>query len=337
MKQFIVITTIHPKSEAIRAWEHKEGWQLVLVGDKKSVPLSGSAATTFLSLEEQRRLPFRLARRCPLNHYSRKNIGYLYALAQGAHVLCDTDDDNIPLERWAAPPFACRRRLRAAAKFVNIYRPFTAEPVWPRGFPPDEILRSRSATLAMSEGEKADIAVWQGLSDDEPDVDALFRLVLNRRIRFTAGKSFYLAPGQFTPVNSQNSLWQRRAFPYLYLPATVSFRFTDILRGYIAQRLLWQDGLHVGVTQATVRQRRNPHDIMADFADEMPVYLQVKKMVERIESVPLGADPWENLFALYESLVAAGFVARREMGLLALWREAFLQLEGQRRWTKRNS
>lgn len=337
MDKFVVITTIHPKSEAVRVLESKAGWRVILVGDKKSVAIPGSAATTFLSLNGQRRLPFRLARHAPVNHYSRKNIGYLQAMAQGARVIFDTDDDNIPLARWAVPPFSCRRRLHCPGKFVNMYRLFTSEPVWPRGFPADEILSSQAAPMAVRLGKSASIAVWQGLADEEPDVDALFRLVLNKRIRFSARKAFYLPPGQFCPVNSQNSLWQRSAFPYLYLPASVSFRFTDILRGYIAQRLLWQDGLHVGVTQATVRQCRNPHDVMADFADEVVVFTRIKDIVGEIESVRLGKDSWANLFAVYERLAAARIVDRRELGLLALWREAFSRLEENRRWTKRNS
>ena len=33
----------------------------------------------------------------PWNHFGRKNVGFLYAIAHGAHVIYDTDDDNIPL------------------------------------------------------------------------------------------------------------------------------------------------------------------------------------------------------------------------------------------------
>ena len=337
MNKFVVITTIYPKSDGIRALENRGDWRIVLVGDKRSVDIPCARTTTLLSLNEQRKLPFRLAKSCPVNHYSRKNIGYLYAVANGAQVIFDTDDDNIPLENWTALPFVCGRRLRCSEKFVNIYKPFTSEFVWPRGFPPDEILKSQSKPMAMCNGKKVKIAVWQGLTDEEPDVDALYCLVINRNIRFSGKKAFYLAPKQFCSVNSQNSLWEQRAFPYLYLPASVNFRFTDILRGYVAQRLLWQDGLHVGVTQATVRQRRNPHDVMKDFSDEVPVFTHIKEIAELIESVRLGANSWDNLFAIYERLVAARFVGRNEMRFLNLWHEAFLQIEGKPLWKKRNS
>ena len=51
----------------------------------------------------------------------------------------------------------------------------------------------------------------------------------------------------------------------MYLPAFVSFRFTDILRGYVAQRIMWDYGLRLGFLPPNVFQKRNEHDLMADF------------------------------------------------------------------------
>jgi len=327
VKHCIIITTIHPKSEAISVFEAQPGWHVVTVGDKKSAAIPSSANLTFLSLAAQAKLDFRLARECPFNHYARKNIGYLYAIRSGAEVIFDTDDDNTPNSELILPTFACDHQALTVSKFVNIFTHFTREFVWPRGFPFDEIQNARRSPFRLAKTPAAKIGVWQGLSDGEPDVDALFRLVLNHNIRFSRKKAFFLPPGRFCPVNSQNSFWQRRAFPYLYLPATVSFRFTDILRGYVLQRLLWQDGLHVGVAPAAVGHLRNPHDLMKDFADEVPFLLHIKEIVAIIESVKLGVDPWANLFGIYEKLTAANFVGRDEMELLGLWQEAFMKIE----------
>ena len=327
MNQFVVITTIHAKSDAIAAFEEHPAWLTVVVGDKKSVPIPSSATLKFLAVEEQLASEFRLARQCPFHHYARKNIGYLDAIHGGAEVIFDTDDDNFPRPEWALPAFRCEHGLVSQAKYVNIYSRFTDEFVWPRGFPLDEIRNAGQSPLRIERSAAVDIGVWQGLTNGEPDVDALFRLIVNRPVRFSRAGEFYLPPWRFSPINSQNSFWQRRAFPYLYLPATVSFRFTDILRGYVAQRLLWQDGLHVGVTPATVRQCRNPHDLMSDFADEVPMFLHIKEIVAILESAALGSDPWDNLFVIYDRLAAARFVGREEMELLQLWREAFLQMK----------
>jgi len=41
---------------------------------------------TFLSPEDQEKLPYRIAAQLPWNHFGRKNIGYLYAIDHGAKV-----------------------------------------------------------------------------------------------------------------------------------------------------------------------------------------------------------------------------------------------------------
>jgi len=337
MSRFIVVTTIHPKSRAITAMERLAGWQIVLVGDRKSVAIPASARATFLSLKQQLDLPYRLAKRCPTDHYARKNIGYLHAMERGASVIFDTDDDNYPRRKWRALPFSCRRRLISRKKYVNIFNYFTPAPIWPRGFPLDEIINRGLAPLTTRAGRQVEIGIWQGLTDREPDMDAICRLLFNKPIRFAVKDEFFLSKGHFCPVNSQNSIWEQRAFPYLYLPATVSFRSTDIVRGYVAQRMLWQDGLHVGVTPATVVQRRNAHDILQDIALELPLSLRIKEIGAAIEAPRLGDDLWGNLFDIYERLVAARIVAKEEMKLLEMWCEAVVKIERAHPWNKRNS
>ena len=49
----------------------------------------------FLSYEDQVKMSSNLVKRLPWNSFGRKNIGYLYAIAQGAKVIFDFDDDNI--------------------------------------------------------------------------------------------------------------------------------------------------------------------------------------------------------------------------------------------------
>ena len=49
---------------------------------------SGSATRTWPEIRDA----------MPLYNYSRKNIGYLLAMRDGAEVIVETDDDNRPLE-----------------------------------------------------------------------------------------------------------------------------------------------------------------------------------------------------------------------------------------------
>ena len=59
-------------------------------------PLHSYPNTIYLSIDQQEELGFRTTLRLPYKSYSRKNIGYLYAIAHGAQVVYETDDDN----RW---------------------------------------------------------------------------------------------------------------------------------------------------------------------------------------------------------------------------------------------
>ena len=69
------------------------GGTLLIIGDRKgpsSYPLRG---VEFYEIDEQRKLPFRLARVLPENHYTRKNLGYLLAFQQRPDCIYETDDE----------------------------------------------------------------------------------------------------------------------------------------------------------------------------------------------------------------------------------------------------
>ncbi len=317
MKKFIIITTINKKTKGIEEFLKKEGWNVILVGDKKSKTIYSDGNLTFLSVEDQKNLGYPLVEKTPYNHYARKNIGYLYAIKHGADVIYDTDDDNLPYDYWKMEDFTCNRNIVTPAKYLNIYQYFTTRKVWPRGFPLDEILPQYK--YQVRENISVNIGVWQGLADIEPDVDAIYRLTLNKQLRFKNKPSVYLEKRVYCPFNSQNTFWRKETFPLLYLPTTTSFRFTDILRGYIAQRLMWEGNLHLGFTKATVYQERNGHDFMKDFEQEIECYMNIKKLVHILETVELGGNIAENLYNIYLELVKSRIVKKKEMEILRRW------------------
>ena len=317
MKKCIVITTINPKSKGIVHFEQMFDWNIILVGDKKSVPIESFDNLTYLSIQDQKNLGYEIVKVCPYNHYARKNIGYLYAIQNGADIIYDTDDDNLPYDDWYRPDFVCSKRYVSDQKFVNIYKYFTKELIWPRGYPLDEIHQQEHFNL--KENEPINIGIWQGLADIDPDVDAIFRLVFNKRIKFESKPSVALEKGHYCPFNSQNTFWRKKTFPYLYLPAMTSFRFTDILRGYIAQRLIWEQDFHLGFTKATVYQKRNIHNIMKDFDDEIECHLNTKSIVELLDSLVLTSDSLLNLETVYTALIEQGFIITQELDICKAW------------------
>lgn len=321
MDKAIVITTINAKTKALTEFERREGWHVIVVGDRKSQPIESTETLTFLSVEDQRGLGFSLVEACPYDHYTRKNIGYLYALQHGAKIIYDTDDDNLPYESWGVPDFSCSRQLSSESSFANVYRYFTDEHVWPRGYPLQNIQNDDGFTVV--EDGTLDVGIWQGLADREPDVDAIFRLVFGKEITFEDRPPVALPDGLYCPFNSQNTFWTEAAFPYLYLPATVTFRFTDILRGYVAQRLMWDQNLHLGFTDATVYQDRNVHDLMRDFESEVDCYLAVKQIAEKMATSSFTGNPLTRLKQVYQQLHADGHVTDTELELLDAWTSDF--------------
>src|SRR5262249_42174164 len=146
-----------------------------------------------------------------------------------------------PLDGFWAP-----RARQAAAALVdapgwhNVYRHFSDTGIWPRGLPLDAVQAAVAPHDGLARGA-ADCPIQQELADDNPDVDAVFRLVCARRVRFAAGRAVALGRGTWCPFNSQATAWWRDAAPLLYLPAFCSFRMTDIWRSFVAQRIAWEN------------------------------------------------------------------------------------------------
>lgn len=322
-----VITTIQsPTASVIQLAEVLSAIQskLVVVGDQKG-PISYEVRSVeFLSLASQLESEFQLARKLPTGHYARKNIGYLCALSAGARCIYETDDDNAPLPHWA-PRYEQTEAVIVAEKgWVNVYRHFSNDRIWPRGFLIDSLTESFRRAPVSAELVSVQAPIQQGLANNSPDVDAIWRLVLDKPFNFEDGPSIALAPGSWCPFNSQSTWWFPDVYPLMYLPSHCSFRMTDIWRSFIAQRCLWE--LKVGVVfhAAEVVQERNEHNLLRDFADEIPGYLRNRELTEILEKLPLdkGVDSVApNLQRCYEVLVTAGFFPPEELLLLSAWLE----------------
>lgn len=320
MNKYIIITTINEKTKAIEEFANRDDWTILLVGDKKSKAIENKKNLIFLSVEDQKALGYKFVDCCPYNHYARKNIGYLYAIKNGADIIADTDDDNRPYKTWSAPSFKASNVIKSDERYFNIYSYFTDKKIWPRGYPLDEI--NKTTTYEIKD-KCVGIGVWQGLADFDPDVDAIYRLIFNDRIKFNDKDSIALDKHLYAPFNSQNTFWKPQTFPYMYLPTTTSFRFTDILRGYIAQRLLWEHDLYLGFADATVYQERNLHDLMRDFSDEIECYLNIKGIVNILESLNFKTDPCYNLKLVYKELAKKNYINDSELQSLDAWLNDF--------------
>lgn len=315
---YIVITSIFEPTKAVKKFAQLKDYQLVVVGDKKSPENWESENVVYLSVEDQLALELPILEQLPYNHYCRKMVGYLYAMNQGAEVIIDTDDDNIPYDNWNFPDFNGEfDQIEENKGFLNIYKEFTSDFIWPRGLPLKGILKDKEYKKELGNSK---VGIWQGLADGDPDVDAIYRLTSNKLCDFDKRAPLVLKNGTVCPFNSQNTATIKELFALLYLPSFVTFRFTDILRGIVAQPILWAKGYQLGFTEATVVQERNEHDFMRDFESEIPMYLKIEESLEiatKIASPDMSVS--DNLVAVYEGLEKAGIVEAREVSLLKSW------------------
>src|SRR5687767_10251247 len=130
-KTALVVTSIARPNAVLQALAEgsvEHDIEFIIIGDEASPSEFKLEGCSFFGLAEQRELGLSFALKCPTRHYARKNIGYLVALRNGAEVLIETDDDNIPFgEFWNERSRWQPVRSISEAGWVNVYRYFTDE------------------------------------------------------------------------------------------------------------------------------------------------------------------------------------------------------------------
>lgn len=319
--KYIIITSIFEPTEAVIKFSKLNDYKLIVVGDKKSPDNYQVDNVTFLSIEDQEKFDFELPKVLPYNHYCRKMIGYLYAMQEGANIMVDTDDDNIPKENWVFPDFKGNfETIPGDQGFINIYQHYTKDHIWPRGLPLNRITSNYDDVFAKISKKDMKVGIWQGLADEDPDVDAIYRLTSNKFVNFAEQDPCVIDKGTISPFNTQNTAIRKELFPLMYLPTYVTFRFTDILRGFIAQPIMWLYDYHLGFIDATVVQKRNEHDFMVDFNSEIPMYLHTEKVMELVAgAISKDQSISDNVYNAYNALLKNNIVVDDEMRTLSAW------------------
>jgi hypothetical protein len=320
MNKFIVITSIFDPTEAVRKFASLHDYKLIVVGDKKTPQNWHSENVEFISIDQQEKSGFKLSKIMPYNHYCRKMFGYLESIKRSADIIIDTDDDNIPLPDWTFPDFSgLFDTVPDNSGYINIYEYYSDQKIWPRGLPLRTI-NTKTLNKNQIVQNFCNVGIWQGLANEDPDVDAIYRLTSNEICNFNNNPPLILGDHSICPFNSQNTAYRKELFSLLYLPTFVTFRFTDILRGLVAQPIMWLYGYTLGFTHATVVQKRNIHDFMKDFESEIPMYIYTEKVVEAVEaSITSNLNMEDNLFNAYKQLFNKNIVEKRELDTLEAW------------------
>lgn len=319
--KWVVVTSINYPTKALIKLAQLKDWRVVVVGDKKTPHDWFLENCDYLSPEAQQELGFNITKLLPWNHYSRKNIGYLYAIKNGATIIYDTDDDNILIHDTIQYLEDTAQTLLYDSNdvVINAYAHFGQSNIWPRGYPLDKILLAQPTATKMTQTNPY---FQQGLVDLDPDVDAIFRLTQGiGNVIFNPHKQpITLAKGSFCPFNTQNTIIHSQAFWGLLIPITTAFRVCDIWRGYWAQRLLWDIGGNLCFLPPTVIQERNEHNLMHDFIDEIDLYTKAGPLVNFLTSWKSTHDTFfERIIDLTDAMIKNEFYLEQEGPLLKAW------------------
>jgi len=218
----------------------------------------------------------------PYDSESRRSIGYLMALEEGAHVVISIDDDNFPVNGYDFLGYhaVVGRTLdlltvETSDGLYNFCERLTLEPArlcYPRGYP----FFARGCPQQQSrEMRRIRVGINAGLWLAEPDLDAT--TWLNGPIRAVAGEAEPLALGNATwsPINTQNTAVVRDLLPaYMCVPMGVPIgdlrleRYGDIWSGYFVQAVAKRLGYTVTCGGPLVEHRRNPHNYSKDLMHE---------------------------------------------------------------------
>ena len=298
------------------------GLSFFVIGDVSSPAEFLLDGCEFYSIDRQKAAGFATTDLTPLRRYSRKNIGYLLAMQAGSELILETDDDNMPREEfWQPRHLESNTKLVPGGDWRNVYAYFTDVSVWPRGFPLD----SARATPPDYDGlPEAPVTcpIQQGLPDGDPDVDAIYRLLFPLDIIFRTDRQLAFGNGAWCPFNSQSTAWFPQAYGLMYLPSYSTFRMSDIWRSFVAQRIAWENGWSLLFRGPDMYQDRNEHNLMKDFADEVPGYVNNRAIAEGLDSLTLKKGEENigaNLLICYEQLVKSKWLDAKELELVEAW------------------
>jgi hypothetical protein len=314
--KWVVITTINAPNSRVLEFT-KLGYKILIVGDKKTPQdwATFDKGVTYFDYESQEREFPELSSLIGPNTYARKNLGYLYAIKNGADTIWETDDDTFPLKNLIDPLSALSmvRHMTTENEVWNPYSHFLPDnKIWPRGFPLEKVNSSFQSEKLPLVSNFSSVDILQTLVNNEPDVDAVYRLTVNSDPVTFPFKSGAVEINQgIAPGNTQSTFWlTRSSFESIYFPITVSNRFADILKMYLAQvnnNLLYSGFL--------VEQFRNPHNYMIDFNDEVEMYRTLATLCEFVLKQEFGA----TLETLYDELVHLSICKPSELQVVKLF------------------
>ena len=331
----VIITTINTPTEAILKHIHNTEYDVIIVGDNKTPDDYNNLHCIYLDVASQKKLFPELSELLPYNHYCRKNLGYLYAIKKGYTVIYETDDDNIPYDNFDnILQYQQQEKMQLIAeknnKWINIFKNFTNNAhIWPRGYPLSLLKTEPNYTIEETDKKPS---IINGLVENDPDVDALFRIICNHQdsITWETNKQVIISNKNVCVFNTQNTFWLNSdLFISMLIPSSVSFRYCDILRGIICNIILNKTDNYMMYSSPNVVQNRNEHDLIQDFKSEYEMYIHNESILEFIDQNIIDKDKTTSntkyieylIKCIYQNLLDKHVIKQLDMDILNKWLE----------------
>lgn len=269
MKKIIVTTTINAPTEATLRFSRMEGWDLIVVGDKKTPHEEYKKIDCYYFHPEDQESKYnKLSNLIGWNNIQRRNLGFVEAYNIGADIIATVDDDNIPYENWGqdlilGKEIACDLFSSENGVFDPLSATNTSE-IWHRGYPL-ELLGTKN-NITYKGKVKNKFMVQADLWDGDPDIDAITRLTVKPIVKYTNKEPFWSK--QISPFNSQNTFLVRDAIrDYAVIPGVG--RMDDIWGAYFFQKSHPESVVY---NKASVYQDRNEQDLIVNLEKEIIGY-----------------------------------------------------------------
>lgn len=322
-KKCVIITTINNITETIKKHIDFGKYDIIIVGDKKTPDCYYNINCIYLDLKYQKQNFPILYDLIPLNHYSRKNFGYLYAIKNNYDIIYETDDDNIPYDNFDNILNFNNIPIieECNAEWINIFKFFTNNGhIWPRGYPLSLIQNNKNPTFNIHNNNSISPDIICGLVENDPDVDSIYRLTANENINWEKEKKIIISNKNVTVFNTQNTFWvNKQLFILLLIPCSTSFRYCDILRSIIADKIIKQNNNYIGYTSPNVKQIRNEHDLINDFKQEFEMFTNNEIILNIIKEISTIEDNSKLLLTIYEKLYENKIVSEIDIKICKLW------------------
>ncbi|XP_073279029.1 probable glycosyltransferase STELLO2 [Primulina huaijiensis] len=343
-EKWIVVSVSEYPSESLKKMAKIKGWQVLAIGNSRTPEDWKLKGVIYLSLDMQAQLGFRVVDYLPFDSYVRKTVGYLFAIQHGAQKIYDIDDRGDVIDNDIGKHFDVElvgegSRQEVILQYshdnpnrtvVNPYIHFGQRSVWPRGLPLENVgdIEHEPFYTEVFGGKQF---IQQGISNGLPDVDSVFYFTRKSTlegfdIKFDQHASKVALPqGTMVPVNSFNTIFHSSAFWGLMLPVSVSSMASDVLRGYWAQRLLWEVGGYVVVYPPTVH--RYDKIEAYPFSEEKDLHVNVGRLIKFLVAWRSSNHRlFEKILELSYVMAEEGFWTEKDLKFTAAWLQDLLSV-----------